>query len=341
MRKTSLNLILYLSSLATGTRSILNQGAILFSAILLLPLHASSAQELIPFSQGGKYGYRSHNGEIVLQPRFEEAQRFQGDRAQVKMGEHWAIIDRKGDLAVAPVLDTPFVNVIPGARSSVCNRPAALNDQKRNRAIIVGSQVRLRSAPNLDGNTLQLLNPGETFELQEVSSYEEIPGLSRSCWMKVENSKGKGWVYGSFISLQFFENKEFRSWYRILDSDGIKNRFEISILRANKVNSFQITATSVIGYSQNGNYLAMDYGSDPLKRRLTIYNLQNSQPNFSCYYTDIPTSIPVPMIWQGNQLHFPRIREIPNTDQMQWEEAIFDNGTILTTGKKGQFTNPY
>lgn len=68
------------------------------------PAGAGSFYENVAaFSMDGlRWGYLDHSGQVVIQPAFEEAQRFSEGLAAVKINGLWGYIDDSGQLRIAP-----------------------------------------------------------------------------------------------------------------------------------------------------------------------------------------------------------------------------------------------
>jgi hypothetical protein len=50
----------------------------------------------------GRYGYRSEDGRMVIEPRFEQAWTFSDGRARVRRDGRWGYIDRRGQVVIEP-----------------------------------------------------------------------------------------------------------------------------------------------------------------------------------------------------------------------------------------------
>ena len=58
---------------------------------------------LSPIESGGKYGYADWQGEIVLEPRWDDAREFDEDGlAQVELDDQWGWINRHGQVVIEP-----------------------------------------------------------------------------------------------------------------------------------------------------------------------------------------------------------------------------------------------
>lgn len=53
----------------------------------------------------GRYGFRSEDGQRVIDPRFEQAWRFSDGLARAKLDGKWGYIDRQGEFAIEPAYD--------------------------------------------------------------------------------------------------------------------------------------------------------------------------------------------------------------------------------------------
>lgn len=81
-------------------------------------------QELYPFRENGKWGYINQEGEIIVEPQFEDACDFVGEYAAVLLdttmlksikefglgwqSPHWCIIDKRGHIQTKGNLQSPF-----------------------------------------------------------------------------------------------------------------------------------------------------------------------------------------------------------------------------------------
>lgn len=54
---------------------------------------------------GDRYGFRSEDGESVIDPRFEQAWRFSDGLARAKIDGKWGYIDRDGEFVIEPTFD--------------------------------------------------------------------------------------------------------------------------------------------------------------------------------------------------------------------------------------------
>jgi hypothetical protein len=57
------------------------------------------------FLEGGKFGFRSPDGRVVAEPRFEDAWEFKEGLARVKLGGRWGFLDGEGRVVVEPQFD--------------------------------------------------------------------------------------------------------------------------------------------------------------------------------------------------------------------------------------------
>lgn len=48
-------------------------------------------------ANNGRWGYINQNNQWVIEPRFEDAQEFKGNRAAVKLNGKWGFINKRGD----------------------------------------------------------------------------------------------------------------------------------------------------------------------------------------------------------------------------------------------------
>ena len=68
--------------------------------------------QLVPFNEGGLYGYMNTKGKVVISPRFEKAQRFHGKYALTTSGDRDAIINKKGEVQVDASRETVFYDEV-------------------------------------------------------------------------------------------------------------------------------------------------------------------------------------------------------------------------------------
>ena len=54
---------------------------------------------------GGRYGFQSRDGDVVIDPRFNNAWYFSDGLARVMMDSLWGYIDRDGDVVIEPAYD--------------------------------------------------------------------------------------------------------------------------------------------------------------------------------------------------------------------------------------------
>lgn len=62
----------------------------------------STDPKLIPFEADGKWGYIDSKGKVIIQPRFDEAQKFSEGLALVDIGLNSGFIDESGRFAIEP-----------------------------------------------------------------------------------------------------------------------------------------------------------------------------------------------------------------------------------------------
>jgi hypothetical protein len=89
--------------------------SLIFIFALTRPLEAqqssTTSPALFPITVGSKYGYIDTSGNIVIQPRFDDAWRFSEGLAPVRIEEKWGYIDQTGKIVIAP----QFFEVMPFA----------------------------------------------------------------------------------------------------------------------------------------------------------------------------------------------------------------------------------
>ncbi len=60
---------------------------------------------LAPMKTEGMCGFLDFQGNIVIQPQFEEVNDFEEDMAAVKVGDKWGFVDKTGKMVVMPRYD--------------------------------------------------------------------------------------------------------------------------------------------------------------------------------------------------------------------------------------------
>lgn len=68
--------------------------------------------QLIPFNEGGLFGYMDTKGKVVISPRFEKAQPFHGKYAIATSGDHDMVINKKGEAQIDTSRETVFYDEI-------------------------------------------------------------------------------------------------------------------------------------------------------------------------------------------------------------------------------------
>lgn len=72
--------------------------------------------------------------------------------------------------------------------------------------VINDTQVRLRSAPNLESEVLGFLNTGDKVIIFERTTKEQQVDIMKNYWYKVQQEdSSEGWVYGAFIDFVDYE----------------------------------------------------------------------------------------------------------------------------------------
>ncbi|MDR0979843.1 MAG: WG repeat-containing protein [Candidatus Nomurabacteria bacterium] len=66
----------------------------------------------IPFVDGGLYGYIDTKGKVLISPRFERAEPFNGKYALATSGERDVVIDKKGEIKLDAARDTVFYDEV-------------------------------------------------------------------------------------------------------------------------------------------------------------------------------------------------------------------------------------
>lgn len=70
--------------------------------------HISGLRQLEPIKIEGKFGYKNKQGEIVIEPKYDEAWHFSEGLAPVRIGKHWGYINEKGDAVSEFIFDRIF-----------------------------------------------------------------------------------------------------------------------------------------------------------------------------------------------------------------------------------------
>ena len=71
--------------------------------VIVLAVAACAAQPAQPFEQDGRWGYKTAQGRVVIQPRFAVAKPFSPEGiAAVVDKQGWAYVDRNGKLVIRP-----------------------------------------------------------------------------------------------------------------------------------------------------------------------------------------------------------------------------------------------
>ena len=80
--------------------------SLIFIFALTRPLEAqqssTTSPALFPITVGSKYGYIDTSGNIVIQPRFDDAWRFSEGLAPVLVEDKWGFIDQTGKIVITP-----------------------------------------------------------------------------------------------------------------------------------------------------------------------------------------------------------------------------------------------
>lgn len=58
--------------------------------------------------EDGKYGYMDENCNVIIEPQFDDADRFSSGLACVKVGEKYGFIDHEGNMVLEPCYDTAY-----------------------------------------------------------------------------------------------------------------------------------------------------------------------------------------------------------------------------------------
>jgi WG containing repeat len=67
--------------------------------------HESSATGLLPVQVKGKWGYIDREGQVRIQPRFDDAWDFSDGYAAVKVKDRWGFVDENGAMRITPRFD--------------------------------------------------------------------------------------------------------------------------------------------------------------------------------------------------------------------------------------------
>lgn len=91
----------------------MKQNTILWFIMLLLlaACHSNTEAdlELIPVKAGDKFGYINSKGEYLINPQFEYATFFRGDRALVRSGDNYGYINKKGEFVINAIYSNATV----------------------------------------------------------------------------------------------------------------------------------------------------------------------------------------------------------------------------------------
>ncbi|TNE70444.1 WG repeat-containing protein [bacterium] len=75
-----------------------------YSFDLMLPKPGDEG--FIFVSKGGKYGYATRDNKVVIEPQFEEVNRFSGGLGRVKVNGKWGFVDKTGKLVIPAKYDS-------------------------------------------------------------------------------------------------------------------------------------------------------------------------------------------------------------------------------------------
>lgn len=57
-------------------------------------------QKIKPFKENNKYGYKDENGNVIIEPKYDYADKFQHDLANISLTNKVALIDRTGKIVI-------------------------------------------------------------------------------------------------------------------------------------------------------------------------------------------------------------------------------------------------
>ena len=83
---------------------------------------------LFPAIQGNQYCYINNKGDVIIPPSFDDAGDFYSDRAIVKIGEKYGVINQYGDFILKPTLPSPPMRFFDGF--SVINQSSISKTKK-------------------------------------------------------------------------------------------------------------------------------------------------------------------------------------------------------------------
>jgi len=62
-------------------------------------------RELYPALKNDKYGYINKKGQVVIEPKFQDAKEFKNGVARVKLNDRWGFINKSGDFVISAKFD--------------------------------------------------------------------------------------------------------------------------------------------------------------------------------------------------------------------------------------------
>ena len=103
----------------------MNRSTSIFLCVALLNLIACSSQplkqasshssdynqksgKLVSIRENGKFGYINLDGQVVIEPQFDDTHFFSEGLAAVKIGNQWGFIDRMGKMVIKPQFDNAY-----------------------------------------------------------------------------------------------------------------------------------------------------------------------------------------------------------------------------------------
>jgi hypothetical protein len=213
---------------------------------------------------------------------------------------------------------------------------AKSNSQKieEKRAICTNDNISIYDSID-NPKSIGTLNTGDILIILEESSKFSEAKNGNFKWIKIKYNNINGWVLSAYLSLKFFYDQEqdILIFSELIDSDGASNPYNITILsrKDKKIMKYPVNMTDYF-ISDTGKYIAIDKGSSILGI-LDIYSL----PDFRKLYSFIHNRERIN--WEKDKFIFKKCLEydINGIIHYDWEELIFDNGQINSTGKTGKF----
>ena len=129
--------------------------------------------EIVPFEQGGKWGYMNLQRQALIPPVFERAEPFDPDLAQVSVGGRVGLIDTHGKLVVPPLFERMASRFTEGFAWYSNGRKYGYLD--RFGAVAIPAQFE-HADPFADGRALVALESGRKYAFIDTTGKVVIPG---------------------------------------------------------------------------------------------------------------------------------------------------------------------